>query len=222
MNIIKALAAILCIGIASCKKPKDATPPSVPTENEPTYDNYSALKAGNYWVYQRYIFNANTDSSAPQNQFDSCYIEKDTLINGKTYFKHCTRSYYAPQDISVSFLRDSLSYIVNSSGSILFSSEDFSTIFYEAAFGPNGATPDSMRVSRRMASGSGSITVPAGTFNALAHVTTYHYPENDPRIDVVLNRWYAKDIGMVLDNEFFYSAQPHIRHQQRLVRFHIE
>jgi hypothetical protein len=115
------LAALLTI-LFSCKKDKviDNIPP------ETTYPDFAKLKVGNYWVYQ--LFDVDTAGiGTPENKFDSCYIEKDTVINCKTYFKFYRKSSSAIQ-LHNFFVRDSLHYVVDNYGSILFSSQDFSSI----------------------------------------------------------------------------------------------
>ena len=68
----------------SCKKDTEPEPTSLPITT--TYPNFSRLKVGNYWIYQQFDIDQNGNAT-PKNIFDSCYVEKDTLINGKTYMK---------------------------------------------------------------------------------------------------------------------------------------
>jgi len=93
-----------------------------------TYPNFSQLKVGNYWVYEQFDIDA-TGNATSKNTFDSCYVEKDTIINSKTYLKIVKPKPYFTNQNDISFQKDSLHYFVNCNGKILFSSQDFSTIF---------------------------------------------------------------------------------------------
>jgi len=114
-----ALSALILFLVA-CKKEKieDIQQTSTPK----SYASFLPMTVGNYWIYQRF----NMDGSGNENQttfYDSIYIEKDTLINGKTYFKQVTTN---PSYLTIAtYLRDSIHYIVNNKGEIMFSSEDF-------------------------------------------------------------------------------------------------
>jgi len=50
------------------------------------YPDFAMLKVGNYWIYQYFDIDSLGNATAT-NTYDSCYVEKDTTINGKTYFK---------------------------------------------------------------------------------------------------------------------------------------
>src|SRR5688572_1824471 len=58
------------------------------TPNPPNivYSDYSQLKVGNYWIYQRFNFDFAGNETATMT-FDSCYVEKDTVINNVAYVK---------------------------------------------------------------------------------------------------------------------------------------
>ena len=224
MSIPKILFAVLCISIAACKKPKPE-PPIVPdpvdTTSITTYDTSSALKVGNYWVYQIYDVYLANDSAVAQNIFDSSYVESEILIGHTTYYKYCSKRTGSPS-LSIYYLRDSLHYIVNSGGEIMFSSEDFTTVFLDRPFGPNGATADTMNVRRQMTNRNTVITVPAGTFTASAFSTIYYYPPGSPKSDKYLHDWYAKNIGKVKFPWAFYLAQSEQYSEYRLVRYHVQ
>ena len=73
----------------SCKKDAAITLPAINTFNNNTatsQDTMLPLAVGNYWIYQK----SQDDSSGTytmQNQFDSLYIEKDSIIFGNLYYK---------------------------------------------------------------------------------------------------------------------------------------
>ena len=112
--------ALLTATIYSCKK--DIEPMTTAT----SYPNFPKLKVGNFWVQDQFDIRS-TGIASSRNIFDTCYVEKDTIINSKTYFKIVRLLYYSPQK-EIMFLKDTLHYIINSNGEILFSSQDFSNV----------------------------------------------------------------------------------------------
>ncbi len=104
-----SFAALFCIVLLSpsCKKDKDAPTP------EPTpVPEYAALKVGNYWVYETYFTDAQGATTVTE-YYDSTFIEKDTLINGKTYYKKVVQSLMMP---STSFWREENGVLVDQLG----------------------------------------------------------------------------------------------------------
>lgn len=220
MKMLKSSIAILCLAAVACKKPKETATP-VPS-HVTAYESYSGLKAGNYWVYEKYYHNIDIDSSSATNVFDSCYIEKDTTINGKQYFKYCRQGLNSPAPESTRFLRDSLHYIVDNSGSVLFSSEDFTTVFKTEAFGPNLATPDTMTVQWKMTVKDGLLVLPAGTFKASAFSSVFIYQPWMQKPNQLVSTWYTKNVGIVQWDEGFYFMQPDVHYEMRLLRYHLQ
>ena len=72
--VISCVSLLIC----SCEKPDDDNDPITPAPL--VYDNYSQLKVGNYWIYQRFEVDS-LGIGTPTSVYDSCYVEKDTLIN---------------------------------------------------------------------------------------------------------------------------------------------
>lgn len=113
MKLLKLLTAGLAMSLCfiSCKK-KDAAP---------VYPDYTQLKVGNYWIYERFLIDTAGNESPYSNTgptYDSCFVEKDTVMSGKTYFKLWrTNAIGIPY---CSFLRDSLSYTIDQYGLIVF------------------------------------------------------------------------------------------------------
>lgn len=207
--------ALMTLLVYACKKDNDTAP--APNAG---YPNFSQLKVGNYWVYEQ--FDIDTAGSAtPKNIFDSCYVEKDTVINSKTYFKIVKPKPYTPNQVDISFQRDSLHYIVNSNGKILFSSQDFSTVFdlnYIMA-GPNDTV---CKIVKQMGDKNLTVTTPAGTFTtSTAKESYFMYPNwalaGNPRY---LNTRYAASIGIVIETLPFFTSIPNYI-ERRLVRYQI-
>jgi hypothetical protein len=216
-NLVVTLTALAAVsGLYSCDKENNPGPDIPPV----TYGNYSRLKTGNYWIYQRF----NVDSlgnATPTNTFDSCYVEKDTSINNITYYKVVRKNPYILSD-EFTYQRDSLHYLVTSTGSILFSSEDFTTVFESEYYIINN-NDTVCEITSRMSPASETITVPAGTFSTLNMKQTYEmYPAWSFSGNVrTRNNRYAENVGMVTETLMFFQSNPNYS-ERRLVRYHLE
>jgi hypothetical protein len=202
-----------------CKKNKQ----NVPEEELPAlpvaYDNYSALKVGNYWIYGLYDVDS-LGNATPLNIYDSCYVQKDTLINGRTFFKVYRPDY--TYNSGFIYLRDSLHYIVHKSGAILFSSVDFNTTF--STFHFITQLGDTFYVSTsKMEYKNKLVSVPAGTFEASdfkQSFTYMHIPSGSFMKNRAMVTYYAKGVGIVYETLPFYSSVPSQR-ERRLLRYHV-
>ena len=207
---VMTLSALLL----SCKKEKMPEIPGI------AYDNYSNLKVGNYWVYQRFTVDESGNETAT-SVYDSCYIEKDTVINSKKYFKYCSSN-----GISVGspgfpeYLRDSLHYIVNSAGNVLFSSWDYINNLHQSFHVENADTL--VRYTMKMTDKDAVTSTPFGNFTTSnAQLELYTYPAFtftvNPRY---VNVRYAKDVGIVTKVlDFYWSLASYT--ELRLVRYHV-
>ena len=164
---VLTLSSIL---INSCKKDKDES--SAP-EPSPSYSNYSQLKVGNYWVYQQFEVDTNGIATALP-KLDSCFVEKDSMINGLTYYKLVKPKPFTTNQKEVFFERDSLHYLVSLGGPILFSSQDFSSIFSTSyiKFGPGDTV---CRIEQQMADKNQVVSTPAGNFSSLNFKEKYSF-----------------------------------------------
>lgn len=204
-----------------CKK--KATIDNPPT---PTYNRYSMLETGNYWIYER--FQIKTDGSAvPLGIFDSCYVEKDTLINNNTY--HIINRPNPWGSIPERWIvRDSLHYMVSNMGHIMFSSEDFKTTFsthFSVIDIEDPIThlpvPDTVaKVTTKMTDRNALTSVPYGILTTSDFITAYQmYPKyampENPRYE---HRRFSKGIGMVSETLHFFTSNPEYT-ERRLVRF---
>ncbi|MBX3165115.1 MAG: hypothetical protein KF900_11610 [Bacteroidetes bacterium] len=210
---------------SACKKQKNETP-STPAEQEPVvYPDYAALKVGNYWIYGRYQLDQQNNIT-DLNSTDSCYIEKDTVIRGQTYYKRCSYDFIY-QRHQVAYLRDSLHYMINSAGGIFFSSQDFSTVF-STSYKTGGIPPETdtlYTVTRKMNDKDFVVTVPAGTFTTsnmqIAYLTSGSYTNANIDNPRYMNTRYAKGVGTVSETEQFFPSVPHYT-ERRLLRYHVK
>ncbi len=170
-----------------------------------SYPDYANLEVGNYWVYGRYSLDTNgvyTDL----NIRDTIYVEKDTLIGGDTYFKYINRLPEPPFTYVPLYLRDSLHYIVDWQGKVLFSSENTVDTLASRYFLAGQDTV--CYIFSKMAGTDESITTPAGSFTVKSYRTTYRmWPGFDDWGAVRYeNRRYAEDVGIVEESLYFFIS----------------
>jgi hypothetical protein len=206
---------VLSIMIYSCKKEKNA--------ESTTYPNYVRFNAGSYWIYRQFVVDSSGNAT-PTNYYDSCFVEKDTLINGQTFFKYYRPvPYNTPYESGYMYLRDSLHYIVGPNGFILFSSQDFQTIFDSHYYIIPDSPNDTMcHVITKMEDKNVPVSTPAGTFITSDYRKTYTmYPKwaiaGNPRY---IHTRYAVNIGIVTETFPFFTADPNYI-ERRLLRYHI-
>lgn len=217
---ITAIGAAAMLMVYSCKKSKNLvnnyridSPIVLPPLD------YTMMKPGNYWIYQNYRLDSINGAAHPQGNYDSCYVEKDTIINDKTYHKYMTTG-KALGPYGANFFRDSLSYMINDRGQIVFSYEDFS-VLNSYLFGPNAVTSDTIYVTEQMFSDIYPTTVAAGTFKTITFKQNYRFPPGAPfGRDRAYQTSYAKGVGIVKKTTGFYTILPDI-YQWRLERYHI-
>ncbi len=222
MNRVICLAMGMCMAMTACKKEKTSsfTPPAPPSPSPNTtyYDDYMALKPGNYWIYEHYDLDSANGAAHALGVFDSAYVEKDTVVNLHTYHVYIYRDFFSGEK-RTRYLRDSLSYTIELSGRIIFSSEDFTTVFRTYQFGPNGATNYTINVTDQMGLRKQTTTVGAGTFNTSSFVETYTFPAGyayGPTRQY--EHYYARGVGLVRETTGFYEQSPKV-YEKRLVRY---
>lgn len=202
----------------SCKKDNDVEPTS--DDQTEVYPNYSMLSVGNYWVYQQFDIDSSGTATSTST-YDSCYVEKDTIINSKTYFKVVKPRAYFPAEVEISFLRDSLDCIVNSNGKVLFSSENYSNNLWSSYFlaQPNDTV---CQIILKMADINMPVTVPLGTYTTMNAKETYlMYPNWSSAGNTrIRNFKYAENIGLVVETLPFFASLPNYV-ERRLIRYHV-
>lgn len=221
--ILLLFISLLCF--TSCRKNKKTSQPECPAQETPApvkYPVYFPLQTGNYWVYERFRIDENGNAQS-ENKFDSTYVEKDTLIHGRTFYK--IRRYdftFGRKEYWI--IRDSLHYLIYPSGEILFSSENFSTVFYGYYILNGPPTNDTVaNITTQMGDKDLDVTVPAGTYRTSAMKYKYRmYPGYAlPELSVrYRNNRFTKDIGLVSETEQFFSSIPWY-YERRLVRYKV-
>ena len=99
----------------SCKKDRSMNEPEAPAPSVNSTGSVLPLAVGNYWIYQKSL-DDSIGTYTLQNEFDSVYVEKDSMMMNEHYFKlsHTNYSfdYYFNFGHSV-WVKDSLGYLVN-------------------------------------------------------------------------------------------------------------
>lgn len=213
MRNVLLMAVVALTILSACKKDEPIL------DLDPVYPDYACLKTGNYWIYERFRIDTLGEATS-LHKFDSCYVEKDTLIHGETYAKLLSPHPHKPKEILSYYLRDSLHYIVDHTGAIKFSSEDFSTVFLtHYSIGFNQDTLYHMSV--KMDDINQQTIVPAGEFTTMNYKTTYKInPEFSEYTKKISNMKYAKDVGLVVETLPMYSSMS-TKDERWLVRYHV-
>lgn len=190
------------------------------------YPDYANLEPGNYWVYERYKLDS-TGVYTPLGIFDSVFVEKDTVIGGFIFYKYMEDQFGTTPGYEAVFLRDSLHYLINSAGQLLFSSENFSDTLWDYTITIlNGGSPTSIDticdIFRKMTDDNLDVSVPAGTFSSKnAQLVYLMYPDFDYGGPVrKLERRYAENVGLIEETlPFFLADQSKSYTVRRLVRY---
>jgi hypothetical protein len=202
----------LTLLIISCKKENSST------VTEINYPNFSAVKPGNYWIYQHYKID-NSGNSTPMDIFDSCYVEKDTMINSKKYYK-LNRPNHGNLFPINNLIRDSLHYIINSKGEILFSSQDFQTIFI-SYYDILNSTDTITHTVFKMEDKNATTITQAGTFTTSnAEKTIYLYSNNIVSNVKTGNTLYSEKTGIITESANIFQFAMY-NYERRLVRYHV-
>lgn len=195
--------------IVSCKDKNQPTP---------QYDNYTPLKTGNYWIYQ--VFDVDEQGYGPPlNEYDSCYISKDSVINGNTYYYLTISPVNLLDNTYNKWLRDSLHYLVDHNGNIYFSSEDFTHVLHAEYFIAGNDTTSS--AVQKMENKNTFFAAPAGNFTTSDCITTLKLQSpGAPAIVKYQHRRYAKNVGIVSETKPPYASDIRYK-ERRLLRYHL-
>jgi hypothetical protein len=176
-------------------------------------------------VYRRYDIDGSTGQATPTNILDSCYISKDTLIHGKTYYK-LVRPSVAGFLYERLYLRDSLHYLVDHRGRRFFSSEDASTVLRQQYVVENISSiglDTICLIKTQMEGPTVPVTTPAGSYTAKVFRQTYQiYPRwrgTNPAIREI-KTLYAENVGIVSETLPFFIGSPNYS-QRRLLRYRV-
>lgn len=211
-NLLLISVAIASALMISCEK--DDSENIIESENE---SNYFPLKTGSYWVYQHYQIDTSGNETL-LNKRDSMVISGDTNLHGKTYYiMEGINIPYNTQWEIIDLLRDSNGYIVNHSGEILYSKNNFTDTLVSNQVGPAHI------LSYKMENPDYIVNVPAGSFNVKNFKGTIVLinPDNNYQAEYprYLNNYYSDSVGKILET-YLFLASPKIN-EKRLVDYNI-
>lgn len=199
--------------IISCKKDDDDS------STTPEAD-YTPMAVGDYWIYEHYQVDT-LGNAIPMGTTDSTYIEKDTLINSKVYYKMISPGLLGEERIYL--LRDSSHYLVSFPGEIIFSSRNFTDTLKQYYYVLQVSGPDTLaRIIKKMADQNVTVNTPAGTFTTNSYQTKFLMYPNFPMVGNTryLNTRYAPVVGVVSESLPFFLSSPYIE-EKRLLRYHL-
>lgn len=207
--------AFSLILIGSCQKDEIDDKP----EETQKHIEHLPLKTGNYWIYEHYEIDS-LGNEIKKSKIDSVIITGDTIINDKTY-SVLKGTYVGSRFKILDILRDSSGYLVNDKGQIKFSEDNFedTLLVYNSTVGDSTYAT----IYYKMEKQDSPITIPAGTFGDVLNYKGYikFYRKGNPFYRDK-NKYYAKDIGVILDTYYWTSQAYFKRYERRLVRYHIE
>lgn len=219
-NIISI--AVLCMTIfASCKKDKDE---ATPTPSSPEPLEHPLLEIGNKWVYETvYVDEKGKETFVG---LDSTYIEKDTIINGKKWYK----SIFGGQDVMrrlpyIVLYRDSAGILINNFGErTLEKYKNKGMVSTRFIYGLGKVQQESHSFLKP---NDTTVTVPAGTFKVKNIETMVKIYDGHGRFGVTYNyNWYSENIGVSIYSTYSY-AWPILfgideHYEKRLVRYVVQ
>jgi len=191
---------IAIASIISCKN-ENPSPPLPASEKL----NHMPLTVGSYWVYEHFAVDTTNGINASTGRKDSIVIYSDTLINNK---KYVVRMGIAPfLGINnwglIDILRDSLGYLVDESGVVLFAENNFVDTFnvWSLVLGNNDTLAN---IFYNMEHYLDDIQTPSGIYTGGLNYkgTVTQYNANGPFTKYFQNI-YVKDVGKVLETTFF-------------------
>ncbi|MEW5843586.1 MAG: hypothetical protein AB1775_10025 [Bacteroidota bacterium] len=173
--------------------------------------SYFPLSVGNYWVYKIYDADS-TLNFKDQNQIDSIYVQKDSLVNGNVY--KVVRSSLLAQTW---LLRDSSNYIVMHDGKKLLTTNNTGEILYWEHYNAMGLT---FSLSYKMKSSDSVSNVPLGNFPSKYVVGTLVCDTANPQYkDRKVFSAYTKNIGLVCKRMAFLISKDYL--EERLIRYKV-
>lgn len=177
---------------------------SLDTNNPSAPKNFTPMQIGNYWIYAEYRIDPNGDESLIGT--DSIYIARDIFINGNRYFVFDGNE--APLTPSSDVLRDSMGYLVNEKGQILFS-----TVNYEEVL-CSGVISGVCSLYSKMTEKDKRLTIPAGTVTTSNYQTTYNFNNGSTHY---ANTYYANKVGRI-QYSYFFITDPSTIYVRKLLR----
>ncbi len=187
-------AFVLSIALTACKN--NDNPDPLPAH---TVSDYFPLAVGNMWVFDVSSCDS-TWTDCTYLRTDTNHITKDTLINAHIYYKIEGGDLINPKPV---FIRDSLDYLIDSEGNILFSDKDFETRLSEEYIISN--TDTLFHWYTQMQEDEVSIQVPMGSFNCLDNQLSFFRWKENFETEFNGHSCYSEGIGPVYQSALLAS-----------------
>lgn len=206
------------ISFIACQKDEDQSKLPDNQEEIPT-KNYYPLAIGNYWVYQNFLTKDNQTEII--EELDSVVIIGDTIVREEQYFVF--ESYVEPfGQPRIRLLRDSLGYIVNSTGTIFFTLDNPGEVFFSKVSYVQEDTAtyyeNYIDIEER------NVDLPAGEFKAITRVSDYILLPHSDLHDTLKYRqfesYFIDGIGLATDHLFLVSGSR--TYNKKLLRYSIQ
>lgn len=216
VNLIVGIGVMLAL--AACEKDKEE---EHNLNNEPEKINYYPLKAGSFWVYNTYkIDSVGNEELISEN--DTVEVIGDSVINGNVYKKILRKEFSILDSKEVFLERDSMDYVVNEKGDILFSQIHKDSILNVKNY------PDDNNVNisfiYKIENWNEPVYLYGNTYlNVLNKKLIVRYFEEKLTTERYLNKFYAPDVGVIL-RQYSYTGLLYDKkeyYEERLINYQI-
>lgn len=199
------------VTIVSCKKEQII-------ENDNIANSFLVTEEGAYWIYEIVDIDVHGNETVSQAR-DTVTVVGDTIINGKTFTKY-SGTFMGGQPF-IKYRRDSLGYIVNLSGSILYSFVHFGDTIFTS-------NDTSYEYFSHLKDESNTLfTVPAGSFETSVNQLDMYKLDQTPvdtcgNIKYSMKYRYAPNVGLVFQNcAYYFQMEVCGDRERRLVEYYI-
>lgn len=205
------LTSLLALSFFSCQEKEDIT--FRPYAHSKT-SRHIPLTVGNYWIYEVSNYNLSTSTGIVQMEQDTMQVIGTATIRDQSYFQIEADSWGGSIKKDTLYWRDSLDYIVDDAGIIIFSAEDLDRVLHTQEYLPN------LRVDYIVKDSTFFELTPAGLFKCMNFQGLIW---RDGVLDSKrINNYYAENIGLVYQSIVFASPNSATELQRSLKEFHIE
>lgn len=212
---------VCCVFFISCSSDDNTSQEQQSEDPQPEEPNFYGLKVGNTWTYEYFKRIGNTEEFETSNAFDEAKIVASSEIDGETFYtvetittgNNNAPGCVPPNGAAITKVRDSLGYLINDSGQILFSYEDgheyLATITTHEVFDLYGI----------LISGIEDIEVAAGTFPCLRNEVYGKFEDGttSPGRNFI---FYSDGIGEIKQT-YNYAQNPLNFAEKRLISYEI-
>lgn len=167
------------------------------------------LRVGNYWVYDWFEIDLNNNATL-LDRTDSVIIEKDTIINNKSYF--VKKSFYGSPLMTRTILFDSMNSYPDKK--VIFTLDK--SLMITQNLGPE--TKPTLIGYYAIDDTETSVEVPAGSFQSINFKGRIEPQDGDYPYGVRYNdNYYSKNIGLIKVATQLYSSPNNL--ELRLTKF---